>query len=87
MKMVVTIVTLGRGSDSWVGRKTQYTKTCPGLKRQNNRMQIGRGSQTASSHTSRCASGWALDWADLAIVSARYFSGEAVTGVELTRTR
>lgn len=87
MKIVVTIVTLGRGSDSCVGRNTQYTRTWPGLKRQNSRRQIGRGSQTASSHTSRCASGCARDSADPAITFAKYRNGEAAIGFESTRTR
>jgi hypothetical protein len=86
--MVVKTVTLGRGSEAIVGRKSQYTRTWPGLKKQNNRRQIGIGSQTASSHTSRVGSGCALD---SALVSpsmlVRNLSGEEATGDESTRTR
>ncbi len=86
--MVVKTVTLGRGSEVNVGRKSQYTRTWPGLKKQNNRKQIGSGSQTASSHTSRVGSGCALD---SALVSPRMLvrniKGEDATGEESTRTR
>jgi hypothetical protein len=83
--MVVKTVTLGRGSEANVGRKSQYTRTWPGLKKQNSRRQIGIGSQTASSHTSRVGSGCALD---SALVSPRMLvrnlSGEEATGEEST---
>jgi hypothetical protein len=57
----VKIVTLGRGSDGSVGRKSQYTRTWPGLNEQNRLSDRGNGSHTAISHTSRFGSGWRLD--------------------------
>lgn len=87
-RMVVTTVMLGRGSRGAVGRKNQYTKTWPGLKRQNRRRHIGVGSQTASSQTSRVASGCALDSAVVeANMVERNRRGDEDAGDESTRTR
>ena len=87
-RSVVKTVTLGRGSAAVVGRKSQYTRTWPGLKKQNRRRQIGIGSQTASSHTSRVGSGYALDSALVSpIIPVRNRNGEEETGEESTRTR
>lgn len=86
--MVVKIVVLGLGSASEVGRKSQYTKTCPGLNKQNILRDKGVGSHTASSHTSLVASACALDCAEFAaIMEDRKRSGEEATGDESTRTR
>lgn len=87
--MVVTIVTLGRGSDGEVGRNSQYTRTCPGLNKQNIRSAKGRGSQIANSHTSRSALGCALESTELEEMMLDIKrSGEADDrGEESTRTR
>ena len=86
--IVITTVMLGRGSDNAAGRKTQYTKTCPGLKRQNIRSESGVGSQTAISQTSLAASGCDLLSAfSPAIMDERKRNGEEDTGDESTRTR
>jgi len=86
--IVVTTVVLGLGSASEVGRKSQYTKICPGLNRQNILRDKGVGSHTASSHTSLVASGCALDSAESAAsMEDRKRSGEEDTGDESTRTR
>jgi hypothetical protein len=84
---VVTIVTLGRGSEEIVGN-SKYMRTCPGLKRQNSRTDSGRGSQTASSQTSRFGSGCDLDSAVLVVnMFERYRNSEEEIGEESTRTR
>ena len=71
-----------------VGRNSQYTSTCPGLKRQNMRNDKGVGSQTASSQTSLVASGCALDSAvSAASILERKRNGDEEMGEELTRTR
>lgn len=60
----------------------------PGLNRQNIRKHSGVGSQTAISHTSRAASGWALASAAVeAIMCWRKRKGEEESGEESTRTR
>ncbi len=86
--MVVTIVVLGLESCTAVGRKSQYTTTCPGLNRQNILRHSGVGSQTASSQTSLVASG--CDLAS-AVVAASIFDrkrrGDDDRGEESTRTR
>lgn len=86
--MAVTTVMLGLGSAIAVGRNSQYVNTWPGLKKQKSLRQIGRGSQTASSQTSRCGSGCALD-CTLSAPSMfdRNLSGEEEVGDESTRTR
>ena len=59
----------------------------PGLKRQNKRSDIGVGSHTASSQTSRALSGCALDSADGVLRTLdRYRRGEDAIGDESTRT-
>lgn len=81
-------VTLGLGSAGAVGRKSQYTKTWPGLKKQNRRRHTGIGSQTAICHTSRVGSGCALDSALVSpSMPVKNRSGEEETGEESTRTR
>lgn len=86
--IVVMTVVLGLGSVVAVGRKSQYRKMWPGLKRQNRRRERGVGSQTASSQTSRAASGWDLDSAlSAASMLERKRSGEDERGEESTRTR
>ncbi len=86
--MVVTTVVLGLGSASEVGRKSQYTRMCPGLNKQNILRDKGVGSHTASSHTSLVASGCALDSAEFAAsIEAKKRSGEEDTGDKSTRTR
>ena len=86
--MVVITVVLGLGSEASVGRNSQYTKTCPGLNVQKRPRQSGRGSHTASSHTSRVGSGCALDSAlGSPSIFVRKRSGEEETGDESTRTR
>ena len=86
--IVVTTVVLGLGSCDAVGKKNQYTSTCPGLKRQNILRHIGIGSHTESSQTSLVASGWDLASAALTASKVeRKRSGEDDSGEESTRTR
>lgn len=62
-----------------------YTKTCAGPNKQKRRSEIGRGSHTASSHTSRFLSGWALlSGVSGVIMLARKRSGEDVAGEPCT---
>ena len=85
---VVTTVVLGRGFDVEVGRNSLYTRTWPGLNKQNILRHSGVGSHTASSQTSLVASGWALDSAlSGASIVERKRRGEEETGDESTRTR
>ena len=81
-------VVLGLGSEIAVGRKSQYTKICPGLNKQNIRRETGVGSQTAISQTSLVASG--CDRAS-AFSEASMFDkkrrGDEAKGEESTRTR
>lgn len=64
-----------------------YTKTCTGPNKQNRRSEIGKGSHTASSHTSRFLSGWALLSAVSGVIRlARSRSGEEVAGEPCTGT-
>lgn len=86
--MVVATVVLGLGSVTAVGRKSQYTSTWPGLKRQNIISERGVGSQAASSQTSLVASGCDLDSAlSAASMLDSKWRGEEEPGDESTRTR
>lgn len=85
--MVVTTVTLGRGSKGARGRKSQYTSTCPGLNRQNRRRHVGVGSQTDISHTSFVSSGCARDCALELTRFEMKRKGDEDSGDESTRTR
>lgn len=86
--MVVTMVVLGLGSCAAVGRNSQYTSTCPGLKRQKSLRHSGNGSHIESSQTSLVAS--ACDLAS-AVVDARMLDrkrrGDEESGEESTLTR
>lgn len=87
-KTVVTTVTEGRGSVDEVGRKSQYTKTCPGENSVKSSRFSGLGSHTLTSHTSLCSSGCALDAAVVAFnTEVKYRRGEEDIGEESTRTR
>ena len=81
-------VVLGLGFEIAVGRKSQYTRMCPGLNKQKIRRENGVGSQTPISHTSLVASG--CDLASIlspASMFERKRRGEEESGEESTRTR
>lgn len=81
-------VVLGLGLEIAVGRKSQYTRMCPGLNMQNIRREKGVGSQTAISHTSLVASGCDLASAlSLPSMLERKRKGDEESGEESTRTR
>ena len=66
----------------------RYTKTCPGLKRQNNRREMGSGSHTDNSQTSSALLGYARESADSGVtMSAIYRRGEGRPGDDETLTR